>query len=145
MSTHELCELLGRCAAVAEVNVYGVPVPGVDGKVCMASLLPAPGSDKAAMLRGLLQHAREVLPHYAHPRFLRLRSRENAKTGTLKFQKFRYVTQGFDPDRVHTADGEAGEEAGQDELWFLESLTAPAFVPLTREVHARILAGEYRF
>jgi fatty-acyl-CoA synthase len=97
VATSEVAEALGVVPGIAEANVYGVAVPGQDGRAGMAALVVAPGFDPAA-LGELLVHS---LPHYARPIFLRL-SPELEITGTFKQRKVELVKEGFDP--THIAD-----------------------------------------
>jgi fatty-acyl-CoA synthase len=126
VSTNEVAEHLGQIEGVQEVNVYGVPVPGADGKAGMAGLVTGEGFD----ISTLAQKVSESLPPYARPVFVRLQ-RAIETTGTFKYRKLDLVEQGFDPakvdgDPLYVRDAEAG------------------YVPLTPDLHARILAGEYR-
>jgi fatty-acyl-CoA synthase len=69
VSTQEVAEALSSFPGLELVNVYGVQVPGQDGRAGMAALLMAPGRafDGAAFWR----HVDEALPRYAAPLFVR--------------------------------------------------------------------------
>jgi len=95
VATSEVAEALGVVPGIAEANVYGVAVPGQDGRAGMAALVVAPGFDPTS-LGGLLVHS---LPQYARPIFLRLRP-ELEITGTFKQRKIELVKEGFDPARI---------------------------------------------
>ena len=95
VSTGEVEARLSEAPGVLQVNVYGVEVPGAEGRAGMAALAVGPGFDLQA-LDALI--ARD-LPAYAQPRFLRLQP-EIETTGTFKFKKADLVAQGFDPARV---------------------------------------------
>jgi len=136
VSTNEVCEVLGRCSAVAEANVYGVRVPHTDGRIGMASVLAAPKLPLDEVLRSVYHHVEEHLPVYARPAFLRMRSRENEKTATFKFQKFRFVEEGFDPTRV-------ARSAPGDRLFYRDP-RAEAYVPLTDELVSALNGGLVR-
>ncbi len=97
VATSEVAEALGVVPGIAEANVYGVAVPGQDGRAGMAALVVAPGFDPSA----LGEHLVHSLPHYARPIFLRLRP-ELEITGTFKQRKVELVKEGFDP--AHIAD-----------------------------------------
>jgi fatty-acyl-CoA synthase len=126
VATSEVAEILCECPAVAHANVYGVSVPGVEGRVGMATLA-INGELNLAKLRA---HIAARLPHYARPVFLRLRS-EVDLTGTFKYSKTALMSEGFDPDVC------------ADPLYF-DSVEADAFVTLDCELHQRILAGDVR-
>lgn len=53
-----------------EVNVYGVSVPGCEGKVGMAAVRLAPGQTFDG--QRMYQHVRTWLPAYAAPHFIRI-------------------------------------------------------------------------
>jgi fatty-acyl-CoA synthase len=97
VATSEVAEALGVVPGIAEANVYGVAVPGQDGRAGMAALVVAPGFDPAS----LGEHLAHSLPQYARPIFLRLRP-EMEVTGTFKQRKVELVKDGFDP--AHIAD-----------------------------------------
>lgn len=109
-----------------EVNVYGVEVPGADGRAGMAALVTGAGFE----LERLAAHVNASLPPYARPVFLRLQ-REIETTGTFKYRKTDLVEQGFDPAKV------------EGEPLFVRD-PENGYIPLTTEIHTAILAGEYR-
>ena len=80
-----------------EAIVYGVAVPGHDGRAGMAALVV----DNVAEfdLDGLRALLAERLPAYARPLFLRFRPQLEV-TGTFKPRKIELVAEGFDPARV---------------------------------------------
>jgi fatty-acyl-CoA synthase len=88
--------------------VYGVAVPGQDGRAGMAALVVEPGFDPAA----LGERAARELPAYARPVFLRVLP-EIEITGTFKHRKVELVKEGFDPaaisDPLFFLDGERGD------------------------------------
>ncbi|HEX3810278.1 MAG TPA: long-chain-acyl-CoA synthetase [Rhizomicrobium sp.] len=95
VATSEVAEALGIIPGILEANVYGVAVPGMDGRAGMAALVAGPGFD-AAILAGKLAGN---LPHYARPVFLRLTPQMEI-TGTFKQRKVDLVQEGFDPARI---------------------------------------------
>jgi acyl-CoA synthetase (AMP-forming)/AMP-acid ligase II len=98
VSTNEVADMLGKYHQVAETNVYGVLVPGYDGRAGAASIVLADGVTIATFdFQGLAKHVREVLPTYAVPLFLRI-TPQLEYTGTLKIQKGRLKREGVDPD-----------------------------------------------
>src|SRR3974390_3680622 len=68
VATSEVSEALGAVAGIREANVYGVAVPGMDGRAGMAALVVPQGFDIAALAAKLEGN----LPAYARPVFLRL-------------------------------------------------------------------------
>ncbi len=127
VATNEVAEVFSGYGGIDTVNVYGVTVPGMDGKAGMAALTASGDVDFDALHAFLRQH----LPAYAIPLFLRLQ-KEAATTGTFKFRKVELVGEGFDPEKV------------DDPIWFADP-DKQAYVPLTRDEYETIMAGGYRF
>ena len=80
---------------IKEANVYGVVIPGGEGKAGMASLVTAPEFD----IEALVAHLEEYLPSYARPIFLRFQQQIEA-TSTFKQRKVELQKQGFNPSLV---------------------------------------------
>jgi fatty-acyl-CoA synthase len=98
VATSEVAEALGTFPGVNTANVYGVDVPGCEGRAGMAALEVEPGLDLVALSR----HLDAMLPAYAKPVFLRLKS-EIETTGTFKLKKLDLVADGFDPRTLSDA------------------------------------------
>jgi len=126
VSTAEVADVLCRFPGIAHANVYGVTVPGADGRAGMAALVAIGNLDLAA----LHAHLAQALPDYARPLFLRIRG-EIEVTATFKQKKGNLVRDGFDPART------------SDALYFNDR-TRKAFVPLDAALYRRISAGEVR-
>ncbi|MEO0883922.1 MAG: long-chain-acyl-CoA synthetase [Pseudomonadota bacterium] len=127
VSTNEVADVVGRVDGVGHANVYGVPIPGMDGKAGMASITPDGDLD----LAGLFDALKQQLPAYAVPIFIRAQ-KEAETTGTFKYRKVDLVNEGFDPDK-----------AG-DPLWFAHP-DKGEYVPLTHDVYESILSGTFKF
>jgi fatty-acyl-CoA synthase len=95
VATSEVAEALSAVPGVREANVYGVAVPGHDGRAGMAALVVDRDFDPAA----LAGHLESRLPSYARPLLLRLMP-EIGVTGTFKHRKIDLVEEGFDPSRI---------------------------------------------
>ncbi|TAM09512.1 MAG: long-chain-acyl-CoA synthetase [Nevskiaceae bacterium] len=97
VATGEVEGVLARIANVEQGAVYGVTVPGCDGRAGMAALTLSQGAefDGAALARTLT----EALPAYAVPVFLRLR-KQAATTGTFKYRKVELKQEGFNIARA---------------------------------------------
>jgi fatty-acyl-CoA synthase len=95
VATSEVAEALSAAKGVLEANVYGVAVPGHDGRAGMAALVVA--ADFVPTL--LADELATRLPAYARPLFLRLMPQIGI-TGTFKHRKIDLVDQGFDPARI---------------------------------------------
>jgi len=124
VATSEVAEALSVVPEIQEVNVYGVDVPGCDGRAGMAALVADQGFDPANLAM------RIELPHYARPLFLRLRP-ELEITGTFKLKKADLVKQGFDPAVI-----------GDPLYWF--DAAAGSYRPLTGEAYAQIVSGKVK-
>jgi fatty-acyl-CoA synthase len=126
VATSEVSEALSVIAGVKEANVYGVAVPGMDGRAGMAALVTGPGFDISKLADALAGN----LPVYARPVFVRLLS-ELEVTGTFKQRKVDLVREGFDPATI------------RDPLYWLNHSTGQ-YEPLTRDVFEAILSGRVK-
>ena len=126
VSTSEVSEALCAFPGVKEANVYGVQIPGADGRAGMATLV----ADDTLDLAALRAHLAGRLPAYAHPLFLRIRTRMEL-TATFKYTKFDLVRQGYDP------------AATADAIYFNDS-ERHAFVRLDQAHYQRIQAGQFQ-
>ena len=116
---------VGACPGVAEAIVYGVEVPGADGRAGMALLGVGEHFDLGVFAR----HAR-ALPSYARPVFLRLRIGDGAETtSTFKTRGRAFAREGYDP-------------RGIDDPLYLYDRGVERYVPLDAEVFARLTRGE---
>lgn len=95
VSTQEVAELLNDAPGVRETNVYGVEIPGTEGRCGMAAMVV----DAEFSPQQLFEHAESKLPAYAVPRFVRL-VESLSTTGTFKHTKVELREQGWDLDRV---------------------------------------------
>jgi fatty-acyl-CoA synthase len=128
VATQEVADVLNGAPGVTETNVYGVQVPGEDGRAGMAAVVLAEGAsfDGAALYR----HAEAHLPAYARPAFVRVVPQMDV-TGTLKQRKLALAAEGWDPSRV------------ADPL-FARDDAARTYLPLTPAVAEAIRAGRWR-
>ena len=92
VATSEVAQELCAFEGVLHASVYGVAIPGTEGRAGMAALV----CESALDLAGLHRHLAERLPAYACPLFLRLCPQAEL-TGTFKYAKADLVRQGFDP------------------------------------------------
>jgi fatty-acyl-CoA synthase len=126
VSTTEIAEVMGVFNGIREANVYGVEVPGHEGRAGMAAVVCDDGLDLAALRSYLAAH----LPDYARPLFLRIRS-DIDKTATFKQRKINMAKDGFDPAQVG------------DVVYFDDPRT-DAYVRLDETLFRRIMSGEVR-
>ncbi|XP_053448601.1 long-chain fatty acid transport protein 3 isoform X3 [Nycticebus coucang] len=128
VATTEVAEVFEALDFLQEVNVYGVTVPGHEGRAGMAALVLRP--PHSLDLVQLYTHVSENLPPYAWPRFLRLQE-SLATTETFKQQKVRMANEGFDPNALSAT------------LYVLDQ-AAGAYLPLTSARYWALLAGDLR-
>ena len=95
VSTNEVAEFVGQAPGISTANVYGVEVPGTDGRAGMAAVT----ADGEIDFDTLYDWLAERLPKYAIPLFIRVQP-EAETTGTFKYRKVELVKEGFDPDQV---------------------------------------------
>ena len=126
VSTNEVSEAISVFPGIKEANVYGVSVPGTDGRAGMAAIVCDPGLD----LVKLHAHIIKELPDYARPLFVRL-SHEMEVTGTFKHRKVDLVKEGIDLMLIK-------------EPVYFNSPVEKKFVPLTAELHGQICSGAFK-
>jgi fatty-acyl-CoA synthase len=127
VSTAEVLTALTAGRGVLDGVVYGVAVPGADGRAGAAALVVDAEFDLAAFRAD----AALRLPAYARPVFLRLLDTIES-TGTFKPRKQDLVNAGFDPARI------------QDKLFF-DDPRAQAYVPVDAALYEAIVGGSVRF
>jgi len=126
VSTAEVLTALTASRGVLEGVVYGVAVPGSDGRAGTAALVVSADFDLAAFRADVALR----LPAYARPVFLRILKSLQA-TGTFKPRKQDLMEAGFDPARI------------DDPLYFDDSRTG-RYVPIDAKLFAAISAGTIR-
>jgi fatty-acyl-CoA synthase len=126
VSTTEVAETINLFEGVSETIVYGVEVPGHDGRAGMAVIVCEHPIDLSA----LREHLVRRLPDYARPLFVRVRG-EIEVTATFKQKKIDLAKDGFDPSKT------------SDAIYFNDAQTR-AFVRLDQTLYNRIVAGEMR-
>ncbi|PSN63792.1 acetyl-CoA synthetase-like protein [Corynespora cassiicola Philippines] len=72
VSTAEVSEVIGHYPGVVEANVYGVEVPGHDGRAGCAAIYIDPSQKATFNFQGLFEHCHAKLPKYAVPVFIRV-------------------------------------------------------------------------
>ncbi len=123
VATAEVAQALASFGGVIDVNVYGVEIPGRDGRAGMAALVVNDDFDLAS----LRAHIEALLPPYARPLFLRLANSLQV-TDTFKHKKRELAAQGFDP-------GAIGEPV------YFASPQSSIYSRMDRALYEKILAG----
>jgi fatty-acyl-CoA synthase len=95
VATSEVAEALSAIPGIREANIYGVKVPGTDGRAGMAALVVDGEFDITSLAERLEGH----LAPYARPVFLRLQPQIEV-TGTFKQRKVDLMREGFDPSAI---------------------------------------------
>uniref|UniRef100_A0A8C1NYQ0 long-chain-fatty-acid--CoA ligase n=1 Tax=Cyprinus carpio TaxID=7962 RepID=A0A8C1NYQ0_CYPCA len=126
VATTEVTEILGLVDFIQEANVYGVQVPGNEGRAGMAAVIVRPECRFDG--KKLFSHVLRELPSYARPLFIRLQE-SLEMTSTFKQQKFSLVESGFDPCSI------------SEPLFFLDC-TEKSYIPLTSSIYDSIVSGQ---
>lgn len=129
VSTNQVSNVVNRYGQMEDVNVYGVQVPGVEGRCGMAAIKLLDGAviDWASLGAFVCEN----LPSYARPYFIRLRDTIDA-TNSFKQMKTQLQKEGFDPSLI------------SDPLYFLDP-DSGAYVPLTQEIYTKIVNHTIKF
>ncbi|WP_223487616.1 long-chain-acyl-CoA synthetase [Pseudomonas sp. A-RE-19] len=131
VSTTEVENILLQHPHIAEAVAYGVEIHNTNGRAGMAAITPA---ESLATLdfSELLAFARQQMPAYAVPLFLRVKVKMET-TATFKYQKTRLKDEAFDPSKT-----------GEDPIyaWLPGTQT---YVQVTEQVLADIYGGRYRY
>ncbi len=131
VSTTEVENLLLLHPHISEAVAYGVEIHNTNGRAGMAAITPA---ESLATLdfAELLAFARERLPSYAVPLFLRVKVKMET-TGTFKYQKTRLKNEAFDP----------GQTGGDPIYAWLPG--TQTYSRVTEQILAEILEGKHRY
>lgn len=121
VSTTEVADALGDTPGMETITVYGVVIPGNEGRAGMATVVMQPGH--AFDPAGFFQLAREHLPSYAVPVFVRVAT-DTDITPTFKLRKVDLQKLGY---RASTGDT----------LWVADP-AADSYIEATSENLARL-------
>jgi citronellyl-CoA synthetase len=100
VSTNEVGEIINSHQDIIFTNVYGVEIPGTDGRAGMASIVFKEGMDLRSLdLLSLSNHIIDNLPGYARPVFIRVLD-ELPTTTTHKLQKNDLREQAYHLEQV---------------------------------------------
>jgi fatty-acyl-CoA synthase len=125
VSTTEVADVLGDFSGMLAITVYGVQVPGHEGRAGMAAVVMQRGVSFDPVAFHAFASAR--LPRYAAPVFLRL-SPEPDMTGNYKLRKVDLQREGFGASQV------------QDPL-FVRVDSAGSYLPLSETTLREALGG----
>lgn len=127
ISTTELEAVISDTIQLADCIVYGVEVPGCEGKAGMAAILD---NDRTVDVNDLLKKLRQKVPIFSIPVFIRLVDQLEL-TSTHKLHKVTYRKQGFDPQLV------------KDPLYFFDSKNF-TYIPLDQQLYNQIIENKIR-
>ena len=130
VSTNEVGEILNLHPDIQLSNVYGVPIPGTDGRAGMAALT-LKETCSALDVDSLAAHVTRELPPFARPVFLRI-TPDIEVTGTFKMMKGDLREEGWDLTKV------------KDPLYVMLP-GSQTYQPLTAALSARIAGGAAGF
>ncbi|XP_035013541.1 very long-chain acyl-CoA synthetase [Hippoglossus stenolepis] len=128
VATTEVADVMTVADCVKEANVYGIKVPGQEGRAGMAAVTLSDGQklDSADVFK----QVGNFLPAYARPRFIRIQSSIEV-TGTFKHLKGKLVEEGFDPNLI------------TDPLYFLDEKERN-YIPLTLDIFNGVTSGKIK-
>jgi len=130
VSTNEVENIIDGSGLVEEAIIYGVEIPGTNGKAGMVSLVPQADINEFDPDR-LLSYLQENLPPYAIPVFVRVTDAIE-KTGTFKYRKVDIQKLGY-----------SIEKPGDQVYAYLPG--CEGYIQLTEKLVGQIDAGEIGF
>jgi fatty-acyl-CoA synthase len=125
VSTTQVSEAITAFSGIQDANVYGVSIPGTEGRAGMAAIVTQ--NADSFDLTAFRHHLRQHLPAFARPLFLRFQTQIEL-TSTFKQRKVDLVAQGFDPARI------------AEEIYF-DDPVSDRFVRVDTALHAQIMRG----
>ncbi|KAJ8249378.1 hypothetical protein GJAV_G00234130 [Gymnothorax javanicus] len=125
VATTEVSDVLVTVDCIQEANVYGVSVPGHEGRIGMAAVALHEGMEFDPVR--VFSTVSSYLPTYARPRFIRIQDSLDV-TGTFKHVKVKLVEEGFCPDAI------------PGPLYFLDT-NENSYVPMTQEIYQALMSG----
>jgi len=130
MSTTEVENIFSSFNQVLLSTVYGVQIPGTDGRAPMAAFVANVDSEKIDF-KGLAEYLINNLPPYGVPVFLRLKTKL-ATTSTHKLQKSVLKKEGINLELI-------------DDALFVKLPHESNYIPFTKENYKDIQNGKIKF
>uniref|UniRef100_A0A3B4WXU7 long-chain-fatty-acid--CoA ligase n=1 Tax=Seriola lalandi dorsalis TaxID=1841481 RepID=A0A3B4WXU7_SERLL len=128
VATTEVADVISLAGCVKEATVYGVKVPGQEGRAGMAAVTLRDGLKFDSV--DVFKHVENFLPAYARPRFMRIQSSLDV-TGTFKHLKVKLVEEGFNPNLI------------TDPVYFLDE-KEKNYIPLMMDIFNGVNLGEIK-
>ncbi len=129
VSTAEVEYVISKIINLGDVVVYGVDIPGTEGKAGMAAIFDP--DDKVDMTE-LSDELKTALPAYARPIFIRKLKTSVQTTGTYKFQKNQLRKEAYNLSLID-----------KDSLFFFDPATKN-FQELNQSMYKKISNGQIR-
>lgn len=141
VSTAEVAQVVGQYSGVLEANVYGVEVPGHEGRAGCAAISIAPEQRATFDWQGLAQHARNQLPKIAIPVFVRVVHGDVGGTASHnnKQEKVSLRDEGVNPEKR----GTKVKDGGGDAIYWMPP-TGRVYVPFRDTDWKRLDGGNAR-
>ncbi|XP_029033779.1 long-chain fatty acid transport protein 4 [Osmia bicornis bicornis] len=124
VATSEVEGVVSNVIGLKDAVVYGVEVPGAEGKAGMAAIYDP---DYSLNIKEMAEGVKKSLPSYARPLFVRVLS-ELPMTGTFKLKKKDLQRDGFNINKI------------TDPVYFLDR--SGEYVKLTEQIYNTILEGK---
>lgn len=126
VSTMEVTDSLSSYPGIESINIYGVQVPGQEGRAGMATLVLSEGCqfEPSDFYKYCAMH----LPKYAVPVFIRL-AQQAEITATFKLRKVDLQKQGYSPELCNDPLYVCDEKQGNYLELTQQSLAAQGFEP----------------
>ncbi|XP_015795361.1 long-chain fatty acid transport protein 4 [Tetranychus urticae] len=128
VSTTEVEAVIGNHLEHVDCVVYGVEIPGCEGRAGMAAILDP--EDKVD-LKDLLAEMKKVLPNYSIPVFVR-KCQRFTQTGTFKLPKVTLRNQAYNPVTI------------TDPLYYFD-VKSCQYLSLDEKIYQQIMSGLLRF
>ncbi|MGE5390202.1 MAG: long-chain-acyl-CoA synthetase [Deltaproteobacteria bacterium] len=129
VSTNQVSNVIDKFGQMEDSNVYGVKVPGMEGRCGMVAIKLQDGA--VVDWERFSDYVNEKLPSFARPYFVRIRPEIDA-TNSFKQVKKGLQQEGYDPNIIN------------DPLYFLHPDLC-RYIPLTPEVYQDIVEQKVRF
>ncbi len=130
ISTTEVEKVINNFDQVLFSTVFGVQIPGTEGRAGMAAIVPSISLEEFD-LKGLAEHLKRNLPPYGVPIFLRIKSKL-ATTATFKLKKMKLKKESFNFEHI-------------DDPMFVLLPGESKYIPLTKEIYQNIQNKKYEF
>jgi len=129
VSTMEVEAMISQVIGLRDCVVYGVEIPGTEGRAGMAAI---PDPDRRVDLAKLYAGMVDKLPTYARPIFLRF-VEEIDVTGTFKMKKRDLQLEGFNPFIMR-----------EEDVYMVDN-ASKTYNLITQEIYNNIVNGNMRF